>query len=87
MPASEALQYGFVNYVYKPDEVQREVWDRIEEVSKLPAHCVQTTKTLMRSAIQDELLKVNEKEIEALEQIWKTGFVVTKNSFAKKSKI
>lgn len=73
MSANEALQHGFVNDVYKPDEVQSKVWDKIKEVSKLPPHCVQVTKTLIRNNVQDELLRANEKEIEALEQIWKSG--------------
>lgn len=87
MSASEALQYGFVNYVYKPDEVQMQVWDKIEEVSKLPPHCVQGTKSLFRSTMQDELLRTNEKEIEALEQDWKSVAVKNGNNFVKKSKM
>lgn len=83
MSAKEALQYGFVNCVYKPDEVQTKVWDKIKEVSMLPPHCVQVTKNLIRFTMQDELLKTNEKEIVALEQIWKSG--MTDN--ANKSKI
>lgn len=87
MSANEALQYGFVNYVYKPDEVQSKVWDKIKEVSKLPPLCVQATKTLIRINMQDELLRANENEIEALEKIWKSDMTDNANHYANKSKI
>lgn len=87
MSANEALQYGFVNYVYKPDEVQSKVWDKIKEVSNLPPHCVQVTKNLIRITMQDELLRANEQEIEALEKIWKSGMRDKPNKYDNKSKI
>lgn len=88
MSANEAQQYGLVNYVYKPDEVQSKVWDKIKEVSMLPPYCVQATKTLIRFTMQNELLRVNEKEIEALEQIWKSGMKMDNaNKYANKSKM
>lgn len=70
MTAKEALECGFVNYLYKPEELQTKVWDKIMEVSKLPKMSLTNTKILIRSHIMDDLLKTNEKEIKELEKIW-----------------
>lgn len=70
MPATEALEYGFVNYIYKPEDLQSKVWDKIVEVSKLPNYCVTATKKLLREAVRGELLKANDKEMEELNAIW-----------------
>lgn len=73
LSAKEALEYGFVNYIYKPEEVQSKVWDKIVEVSKLPKHCITITKKLVRDAVREELLRANDKEIEELNAIWIKG--------------
>lgn len=70
MPATEALKYGFVNYIYKPEELKSKVWNKIVEVSELPNHCVTATKKLLRDAVRGELLKANDKEIDELNAIW-----------------
>lgn len=73
MSAREALDCGFVNYVYKPEELQSKVWDKILEVSKLPLVSVSLTKKMLRSSLQDQLLMANDKEIEALHKVWNVG--------------
>lgn len=86
MSAKEALECGFVNYLFKPDELQT-VWDRITEVSKLPKHSIAASKRLLRSNVKD-LLLVNEKELEELDRIWNLGQSIdTFASALKKSKI
>uniref|UniRef100_A0A2A4JUA4 Enoyl-CoA hydratase n=1 Tax=Heliothis virescens TaxID=7102 RepID=A0A2A4JUA4_HELVI len=73
LSAAEALEYGFVNCIYKPEEVQSKVWDKIVEVSKFPKHCITVTKKLLRDSVREELLKVNDKEIQELNTIWLKG--------------
>ncbi|KAH9632464.1 hypothetical protein HF086_014548 [Spodoptera exigua] len=74
MPAKEALEYGFINYVYKPEELQSKVWDKITEVSMLPSYTVTATKKLLRDRVREELLQANEKEMEQLNIIWAKGY-------------
>ncbi|XP_022835969.1 enoyl-CoA delta isomerase 2, mitochondrial-like [Spodoptera litura] len=74
MPAKEALEYGFINYIYKPEELQSKVWDKIAEVSKLPKYSVTATKKLLRDTVREELLQANEKEMEELNIIWAKGY-------------
>lgn len=74
MSAREALECGFINYIYKPEELQSKVWDKIVEVSKLPKYTVAATKKLLRDTVRVELLKANEDEIEELNNIWLKGF-------------
>lgn len=68
MSAQEALECGFVNYLFKPGELQT-VWDKIIEVSKLPQHSIAASKRLMRTNVENLLLR-NNKEIEELHKIW-----------------
>ncbi|CAK1586138.1 unnamed protein product [Parnassius mnemosyne] len=69
MSAKEGLEHGFINRVYKPEELQSKSWDKIMEISKLPAHSILATKNLLRRTYYDDLLKTNEVEIEALKRI------------------
>lgn len=89
MSAEEALNCGFVNYIYKPEEIQSKVWDKILEVSKLSLHSLSTTKKLMRKVIQDDLVKANERETEELNKIWSSGGYVNTvtQALSKKSKL
>lgn len=73
MSAKEAFQCGFVNYLYKPQELQSKVWNKIIEVSKLPTNSLTATKKLIRGQIQDQLLKTNEKEMNELNNIWSSN--------------
>ncbi|XP_075979248.1 dodecenoyl-CoA delta-isomerase [Anticarsia gemmatalis] len=73
MSAKEALDCGFVNYLYKPEDLQSKVWDKIVEVSKLPKHSVTATKKLLRDTVRSELLETNDKEMEELHTIWTMG--------------
>lgn len=70
MSAKEALECGFVNYLYKPEELQTKVWNKIVEVSKLPQGSLTACKQLIRHHIKDDLLKVNKKELDELEKVW-----------------
>lgn len=66
MTAQEALEYGFVNYLYKPEELQSKVWNKIVEVSQFPQESVAITRSLMKRNLTDDLLKTNEMEIQEL---------------------
>ncbi|XP_026738179.1 enoyl-CoA delta isomerase 2, mitochondrial-like [Trichoplusia ni] len=70
MTAKEALECGFINDIYKPEELQSKVWDKITEVSKLPPISVAATKKLLRDSVRQELLKANDIEIQELNSIW-----------------
>lgn len=70
MSAQEALDWGFVNYLYKPEEVQSKVWDKITEVSQLPTTSLYLSKKLLKGVLQDELLSVNRAELNSLTEIW-----------------
>lgn len=69
MTAKEALECGFINRVYKPEELEKKAWEKIEEISKLPAHSVLATKNLLRRVYYEDLLKTNEIELEVLKNI------------------
>ncbi|KAI5645378.1 enoyl-CoA hydratase/isomerase domain-containing protein [Phthorimaea operculella] len=73
MSAQEALECGFVNYLYKPEEIQSKVWDKIIEVSQLPTESVNITRSLIKRNLTDDLLKRNEMEIDELHKIWTSG--------------
>ncbi|KAG6455383.1 enoyl-CoA delta isomerase 2 [Manduca sexta] len=89
MTAKEALDCGFVNYLYKPEEIQSKVWDKITEVSKLSSTSLFATKNLIRGVIQSKLLNANKREMEELDKIWQAGGYLNtaQNVFTKKSKL
>ncbi|XP_047993795.1 enoyl-CoA delta isomerase 2 [Leguminivora glycinivorella] len=87
MNAKEALNYGLVNCVYKPEEVQTKVWNKLVEMSNVSNDLLTTTKRLMRSSIQDKLLKVNDEEIRLLNEAWSSRESSENNSDTVKSKI
>ncbi|XP_063825240.1 enoyl-CoA delta isomerase 3, peroxisomal-like [Ostrinia nubilalis] len=62
MPAIEALQCGFVNELYKPEELQHKVWDKIIEVTNMKRESLIESKKLIRGQIKDHLLEINDKE-------------------------
>ncbi|XP_073947153.1 enoyl-CoA delta isomerase 3, peroxisomal-like [Choristoneura fumiferana] len=70
MNAQEALDNGFVNYLYKPEDIQTKVWDKLMEISNVSDYLLTTTKRLMRGPIQDKLIKVNDEEIALLSKAW-----------------
>lgn len=63
LSAKEALQYGFVNQLYKPAEIQNTVWDKIVEVNQIKSEALIKCKKLIRGQIKDHLLKINEIEL------------------------
>ncbi|XP_052741845.1 enoyl-CoA delta isomerase 3, peroxisomal [Bicyclus anynana] len=69
MPAKEAAECGLVSYLYKPEELQNKVWDKITEISELAEHSVLMTKSLMRRTYTEDLLRTNSIEIEELKKI------------------
>lgn len=86
MTAKEALDCGFINYLYKPEELQSRVWEKIIEVSKLPRSSLTACKQLVRTHIKDDLIKVNNREIEELEKVWTSeDYVKTLMDFMSKS--
>lgn len=89
MSAKEALECGFVNDLYKPEEIQSKVWDKIVEISKLSQDSITKSKKLMRRTIQDELLRTNEIEIEELNNLRKSNDAenIASNFQAQKSKL
>ncbi|KPI97350.1 Enoyl-CoA delta isomerase 2, mitochondrial [Papilio xuthus] len=68
MTAKEALEYGFINRMYKPEELETKAWDKINEISKLPADSILATKNLLRRVYYDDLLKTNDVEIAVLKK-------------------
>ncbi|XP_004931504.1 enoyl-CoA delta isomerase 2, mitochondrial [Bombyx mandarina] len=87
MSAKEALDCGFINYIYKTEELQSKVWDKIVEVSKTPQHSLTITKKLLRNSYHNDLLSANAKEIEELNKIWNKGNEYILEVFNKKSKL
>lgn len=69
MTAKEALQCGFINDLYKPEEIQNKVWDRIVEVTKLKNQALIECKKLLRSHSKDQLLKINEIELKIVQEM------------------
>ncbi|XP_059053956.1 enoyl-CoA delta isomerase 2-like isoform X2 [Achroia grisella] len=69
LSAKEALECGFINYVYKHDEFQIKAWDKIKEITELPTIPMFATKKLIRHQIQEQLLKINDKELQKIIQI------------------
>lgn len=86
MSAKEALECGFVNYLYKPEELQSKVWDKIEEVSQLPQRSITASKNLLRRTFQNDLKIANELELEALHRVWASeAYQTSVSNFSKKS--
>lgn len=83
MSAKEALDCGFVNYLYKPEEIQSKVWDKIIEVSQLPPHSVSLSKKFLKGVWQDELLKTNKAEMDGLTEIWSARLKESKSGTSK----
>lgn len=63
MSAQEAHQFGFVSHVY---EKEQEVWDRLEQISKLPLGSFIANKSLLRKFTIEELEAANQSEINLL---------------------
>lgn len=87
MNAQEALDYGFVNYLYKPEDIQTKVWDKLTEISNVSDYLLTTTKRLMRGPIQDKLIKVNDEEIALLNKAWTAQQEGRENANTKTSKL
>ena len=65
MSALEAKHYGFINEVYK-DQNLDEVWTYLKKLTKLSLESILAIKCLVNRWNQDILLKVNEEEITEL---------------------
>lgn len=63
LTAQEALQFGFVAALY---ENEREVWNRLEQVGKLPLASIVANKSLLRRFTMAELTAANKNEINCL---------------------
>ncbi|OWR53881.1 enoyl-CoA delta isomerase 2 [Danaus plexippus] len=69
MPAIEALEYGFINKVYKLEELQKKSWETIRTILNLPQPSVLYTKKLLKTASVEELLRTNEIELSVLRKL------------------
>ena len=65
MDAREALAFGFISGIYKDE---REVWDKLEQIKRLPIASIITNKNLMRRFSIDELELANLNEVKGLEE-------------------
>jgi enoyl-CoA hydratase/carnithine racemase len=66
MPAEEALQYGFVNEIYKPEEIHNKVWDKIIQVTKISNEALIAGKKLIRDQYKNHLLELNDTELKVV---------------------
>ncbi|XP_053607037.1 enoyl-CoA delta isomerase 3, peroxisomal [Plodia interpunctella] len=73
MDAKEALECGFVNSIYGPEELQEKVWNTINKVSELSPHLISSSKKLIRYNIQEQLLEINDIELEEIIRIRSGG--------------
>lgn len=69
MPAVEALQCGFVNDVYKPEELQNKVWDKIVQLSNLKSEALIECKKLIRGQVKEHLLQINDIELKVVQKM------------------
>ncbi|KMR03925.1 enoyl- delta isomerase mitochondrial-like protein [Lasius niger] len=67
MNAQEAKKYGLVSKVYNHDSLE-EVWDYLNNVSKLSSESILATKRLMSKWDREILLKVNAEEMKELKK-------------------
>ncbi|CAG9793891.1 unnamed protein product [Diatraea saccharalis] len=69
MSAKEALQCGFVNDIFKQEDLQQNVWNKLRDVTNLRCEILIANKKLIRGHIRDKLLEINEIELTALRKI------------------
>ena len=69
MPAKEAFECGFVNNVYKPEDLQQKAWERITEILSQSQNSMLTTKRLLRRIYLDDLIRTNKIELQELKRI------------------
>jgi enoyl-CoA hydratase/carnithine racemase len=75
--ASEALQSGFVHYVYPPNEVRGRAEEYCMELTKSPLGSEKLNRLIVQKGLVDILKTVNEKECDECEKKW-----VCQESFA-----
>ncbi|KAI4504660.1 hypothetical protein M0802_000210 [Mischocyttarus mexicanus] len=69
----EAKKCGLVGNIYKNEE---EVWQKLNELSKLSTKSIISTKRLVQKWNKETLLKVNKEEVEELIKIIESGETV-----------
>ncbi|CAH0398769.1 unnamed protein product [Chilo suppressalis] len=69
MPAEEALKCGLINGVFKEEELQQKVWDRIKNVTNLRFESLIESKKLLRGPIRDKLLEINDIELRSVKYL------------------
>lgn len=89
MTAKEALSFGFVASVYKNE---KEVWQKLNQITELPLGSILTNKMLMRKFTLNELEKANLNEAEQLVERMQSeeafmAMVNFQSSRAKKNKL
>lgn len=73
MDAKEALECGYINYIYKTEEIESNVWDKINKITEAPPGLMAAAKRLMKIDMQELLLKTNDRELEEIVRI-KTSY-------------
>ncbi|KAM0734960.1 Enoyl-CoA delta isomerase 2 [Formica fusca] len=88
MNAQEAKKYGLVSKVYNHDSLE-EVWDYLNNISKLSSESILATKRLVSRWNREILLKVNAEEIKELEKRFGSPDVVERfiNFLSRKNKL
>ncbi|KAL6439495.1 hypothetical protein ACFW04_003957 [Cataglyphis niger] len=88
MNAQEAMKYGLVSKVYNHDSLE-EVWDYLNNISKLSSESILATKRLVSKWNREILLKVNAEEIKELKKRFESPDVVERfiNFLSRKNKL
>ncbi|XP_029157769.1 enoyl-CoA delta isomerase 2, mitochondrial isoform X2 [Nylanderia fulva] len=88
MNAEEAKKYGLVSEVYSHDSL-KEVWDNLNNVSKLSSESILATKRLISKWNREILLKVNEEETKELKKRFESSDLIERllNFLSRKNKL
>ncbi|XP_050446034.1 enoyl-CoA delta isomerase 2-like [Cataglyphis hispanica] len=88
MNAQEAMKYGLVSKVYNHDSLE-EVWDYLNNISKLSSESILATKQLVSKWNREILLKVNAEEIKELKKRFESPDVIERfiNFLSRKNKL
>lgn len=88
MNAEEAKKYGLVSEVYSHDSLE-EVWDNLNNISKLSSESILATKRLMSKWNREILLKVNEEEMKELKKRFESSDLMERilNFLSRKNKL
>ncbi|KAM3966337.1 dodecenoyl-CoA delta-isomerase [Aphomia sociella] len=83
LSAKEALECGFVNCVYKDEELHNKAWEKINEIAEMSLTSILITKRLMKDQIREHLLITNNKEAAELKKLRTTAPINFKTTNSK----